>query len=186
MKDIGSELSALVQLFKNNGYDQTFYVNLKHLIEDYPEMLTRCFYEAILQIGDLSTNPFSAEFAFEENTCGNEVAQEIWGDIAKIRINQLNGKKNKVLENEFISLTDLIEDNLPFYLEAIYMASYNSQDFHEFKNYIFTEDRHLFTDEIAKTCTTVYQGLPLFKKNKNDEYLQVTDTDPDFIYIFMQ
>ena len=44
---------------------------------------------------------------------------------------------------------------------------------------------HYFSNEITKICTIVYQGLPLFKKSENDEYLQVNDTDPNFIYIFM-
>lgn len=183
MKDIGSELSALVHLVKTNGYDHEFYVNLQKLLEDSPEILTRCFYEAILQIGDLSVNPFSAKFGFETNAFCNEVAQEIWGDIPKIRINQLNGVK-KDSENEFISLTDLIKENFPFYSNQIYMASYNSQNFSRFIDYIHTTDCYHLRDEITKICTAVYQGLPLFKKT-NDDYLQVADTDPDFVYIFM-
>lgn len=185
MKNVDSELTTLLQLYKENRYGEKFYAYLKKTIEDYPEALTKLFYEAILQIGDLSNNPFSKEFGYGVNPLVNEIAQNTWGDIARIRINQMIGQKCKKSINDFILLTDLIDENLPF--DDIYMASYNSSNFASFKNYVLRIASYQFRDEISKICTFVYQGLPLFKKNENEknQFLKISETNFDYIYIFM-
>lgn len=153
------------------------FITIQRLAEKKPEVLEKLFFEALLEKGSLSENPF-------KSLVGSDVDRRIYGDLANIILNKIDNIKYK--ENEYLSLTQIIEDDFCYYKSAVQVAAMGSDDIKKFKHTLLHSHENSFGSSILYMCSLVYEGMPIYTKNGLDEFIKVPEDDNDYIFIFMR
>lgn len=148
-------------------------------IEKYPAEFAKYFFEALLQKGDLINNPFNSFF----NKKGIDGEQRLYGDLAQIVINKIEDYRRE--ESEYTPLTQVIEDEFYFDKSDIRLSSSRTKSLREFKLDLISKLEENFGVAVLFVHIYVYQGVPLYIKNDLNEFTEVSESDPRFVYIFM-
>lgn len=178
-----NESDAQVRLDKNRkelaATETEYFVMLRALLKENPRVAAKFFFEALLKKGDLSNNPVTPLFRAD-----SDVDKRLWGDVAEIALSKLSGEKKE--RQEYVPLTQLIEESFNYSNSTIQFEADRAQDRHDFKRRVLRMLEKEFASATLTACMLVNQGMPVFRHSESGAFVQTSTENMDVAYIFMK